>query len=179
MIVEETEEVWKSHPIHKDYEGSSFGRVKNKITGRIISIPYLYYKVYVGNYKRQQIHRFIYECFYGVIPKGLLVLHWDENLPDPHLNGPGNLFLGTDEINSKDRKQKDRGNRPTGERNPKSKLTEKEVLEMRELWKKRDPNLGPNNPKQPINYKILSKKFGVSTDIIYNVVNLKTWRHLS
>ena len=170
-------EVWKPHPIY-DYSFSSFGRPKNNKTGKIGRITSYPHSLYVGNYVRKYLHRLVYESWYGPIPEGLLVQHYEENLPQPFLNSPSNLSLGTDQTNMIDRKNKDRGNRPIGSLNPHTKLTEEEVLEMRRLWTRRRTDIGPNSSKQPVSYKTLQEKYGVSKDIVYNIINKNTWSHI-
>lgn len=56
-----------------------------------------------------------------------------------------------------------------GERNSKHKLTEKQVLEIRRIYKKGDLEYGQN---------ALAKKYGVSHPSIASIVKNETWKHL-
>lgn len=57
------------------------------------------YGSYTVNHKKYRAHRFIYEFFYGAIPKGLLILHDCDN---PSCVYPGHLYAGTHKDNSDD-----------------------------------------------------------------------------
>ena len=70
-------------------------------------------------------HRFSYEHYYGQIPDGMCVLHKCDN---PSCVNPSHLFIGTPKDNSIDRKQKDRGYRPQGEKCANSKLIDAEDI---------------------------------------------------
>lgn len=54
-----------------------------------------------------------------------------------------------------------------GERNPKTKLTETQVLEIRALWAERK-----------LSEKEIGQKFGVSMSAINNIVRRKNWTHI-
>ena len=62
------------HPIYKKYAANKYGEIMNvrlrkAMRGNICHSGYLIYGIYIS--KNNQIgylsHRFIYECFYGVI----------------------------------------------------------------------------------------------------------------
>ena len=95
----------KSHPI---YTRISFDEDGNMFKdGKLIPGTKLrcYRRVkfsHEGKLLQKLSHRLIYETFYGSIPKGLIVMHHDEWLPEPYLNAPFNLFLGTTSINALD-----------------------------------------------------------------------------
>lgn len=102
------EELWKRHPIFVDYEGSNLGRVRSTdrlITykngkihhrkGKVIklqSVAHKYLQFHPHMNTNYYVHRFIWECFYGPIPKGLVINHLDE---DPTNNALSNLSLAT------------------------------------------------------------------------------------
>ena len=71
--------------------------------------------------------RLSWEQYRGPVPKGLLVLH---RCDVPACINPEHLFLGTHEINMADMVEKGRALR--GTRNPKAKLTENLVREIRQ-----------------------------------------------
>ena len=76
----------------------------------------------------QRAHRVSYQFYVGEIPDGLNVCHRCDN---PGCVNPDHLFLGTTTDNARDRMNKGRGFRPTGERHHMAKLTEEKVKEIR------------------------------------------------
>jgi hypothetical protein len=74
---------------------------------------------------------------------------------------PNHLFLGTHRENSRDSISKGRWR--IGERNPASKLKVGDVLEIRQRYQKRR-GVGA-----------LAKKFGISLQHVWAVVNRKVW----
>ena len=54
----------------------------------------------------------------------------------------------------------------TGENNHRSKLTEKDVIEIRRLYK--------NGVRQ----YVIAKKYEISPDVVYNIVHQLTWKHI-
>jgi len=99
---------------------------------------------------------------YGEIQEGLCVLHHCDN---PSCVNPEHLFLGTNQDNSDDMKQKGRQARISGESHWKSKLTDKQVCEIR----KRYSPWGKGGEKS----STLAKEFGVSPSLIIYIVNNK------
>lgn len=110
--------------------------------------------------KQTSAHRVAYQKAYGEIPKGLCVLHKCDN---PSCINPEHLFLGTHKDNTKDMFTKNRANKAKGVTNGTSKLTEAEVLQIRNSIEK---------------YSILSKKFNVSKALICLVKQRKLWKHI-
>lgn len=91
-------------------------------------------------------------------PKDLFVLHKCDN---PKCVNPHHLFLGTNQDNMDDMKSKGRSTR--GETNPNSKLTSKDVLDIR-------------NSDEPT--KVLTQKYSVSIRQIKRIKTGENWRHL-
>ena len=100
-------ETWRQHPVFKNYEGSSTGLVRNKkgkilnpLTSKISGNPYTI-DLYDGSGKksRRSVGKFIIECFKGLTPNGLEVLHNDGNNTNNNLE---NLRFGTSKENSED-----------------------------------------------------------------------------
>lgn len=58
--------------------------------------------------------------------------------------------------------------KPTGEKGPKSKLTEQKVLAIRRLH-----SMKPN-----LNKAALSRKLNIVESAVHNVINRKTWKHI-
>lgn len=65
------------------------------------------------------------------VPGGMCVLHECDN---PPCHNPRHLFLGTHKTNAEDRECKGRGVHVTGKRNGKCKLSDQDVLDIREGW---------------------------------------------
>ena len=74
-------------------------------------------------------HRYAYTTAFGQITPGLSVCHRCDN---PRCVRPSHLFAGTHLDNQRDMTAKGRGR--TGERNGRSKLSDKEVAEIRRLY---------------------------------------------
>jgi hypothetical protein len=129
-------------------------------------------------------HRLAYELFRGLIPAGLLVCHKCDN---PKCCRIDHLFLGTTRENSLDMVAKGRSPKhigrvyPCGDSHwtrskperilrggghPRSKLTDHQVLEIRELRGK------------GLKLTDLSARYGVSTTHIKYIVYRKSWTHI-
>lgn len=113
--------------------------------------------------KTTYAHRFSWELHNGPIPNGLLVLH---ECDVPACVNPKHLFLGDNQVNADDKTHKGRNNSPRGEDHGKSKLTDEEVLNMREDRK---------NGMTVIN---LIEKYGISKSTVYRAVNEESWTHI-
>jgi hypothetical protein len=89
-----------------------------------------------GNFKLDQrmvkAHRISYLIFNGDITNNLCVLHSCDN---PGCVNPAHLTLGTQQDNANDREAKGRGHDKAGEANGRAKLTEKEVWQIKDLYK--------------------------------------------
>lgn len=115
-----------------------------------------------------QAHRFAYELAYGSFPEDLCVLHRCDN---PACCNPEHLFLGTRIDNNVDMRAKGRGSTPPllrGTRNPRAKLTEADVLEIRRRHATRE-------------FKTvdLAAGFGVSTHAIEAITSRRNWKWLA
>jgi hypothetical protein len=71
------------------------------------------------------VHRFSWEVFNGPIPEGVCVLH---NCDNRACAKPTHLFLGTRDINNKDRMQK--GRSAKGQASGKCKLSDQDLQEI-------------------------------------------------
>lgn len=112
-------------------------------------------------------HRFSYQHFNGPIPDGLLVCHHCDN---PICVNPEHLFLGTDGDNSRDKMEKGRATGMKGSDNPKAKLTDEQVEEIKRIYQKGHRVYGIN---------ALARRYGVSTFPIACIVNETGWKHLT
>lgn len=111
-----------------------------------------------------RVHRVSYEVFKGPIPEGLFVCH---HCDVPLCINPNHLFLGTLQENNLDMYKKGRNYKSSGEKNPRSKLTEekvKEAIRLRALgWY----------------YRNIGELFGVSDTAIKSIFTKRTWSHLN
>jgi len=110
------------------------------------------------NGKMRMMSRFIWEECFGVIPKGLSVLHKCDNT---RCISPLHFFLGTQTENIKDRDKKNR--QAKGENCGSSKLTKRKVLYIRSL---------------KLSSRKLAKRFGVSKTTILLIKNRISWKYL-
>ena len=106
-------------------------------------------------------HRLSYELFVGSIPNGLHVCHHCDN---GLCVNPRHLFLGTPNDNAKDRNQKNRQAR--GERMNTHKLTEKQIKDIRRLWKDGTKEVD------------IARQFNVTQANICYILKRKTWAWL-
>ena len=135
--------------------GEIFGNlVRERTNGRI-------------NIKRvaRLAHRVSWELHNGPIPKGAQVCHHCDN---PACVRPDHLFLGDHLANARDRDAKGRSANLHGERNPKAKLTEADVREIRRIW--------DSSPRHSM--MGLPEQFGVSQSAIQFIVHRRSWKHV-
>jgi hypothetical protein len=169
-------EIWKPVVGHGDYEISSHGRVKSlarfdtigrRVNEKLLSPQtdeYGYIRVRLvrdGKRIRIFVHTLLLTAFVGPRPKGKQCRHLDGVKTHNRL---GNLCWGDEYDQCEDKRR--HGTHICGERSPNSKLTPDQVVEIRK--RKRDGENGVD----------LAKKFGVSNQLIYAVVNRVAWRHL-
>lgn len=107
-------------------------------------------------------HRYSWTIAYGLIPRGMCVLHRCDN---PLCVNPAHLFLGTHQDNADDRESKGRGHMRRGTANGRSKLTEAAVLDIRRRYR-------PGNGIE------LAREYGVGKATVSRVVNRKHWGHV-
>lgn len=118
---------------------------------------YGYFQV---NGKACKAHRVSYAFSHGEIPHGMLVCHRCDN---PSCVNPDHLFLGTSRDNMQDKVTKGRmvGNWGAGENVPTSKLTEAQVIAIREDTRSRPE---------------IAKEYGVSRPLISLIQRRKIWK---
>ncbi len=113
-----------------------------------------------GKYYRA--HRVSWELVNGPIPSGLIVCH---KCDVPACVRPDHLFLGTFNDNNKDLARK--GHAARGERNAHAKLTEEQVIEIRQRYKNGESGT------------TLAREFGVDPSNIWLIGTGRRWRHVS
>lgn len=111
--------------------------------------------------KLRPAHRVSWEIHRGEIPNGLNVLH---KCDVRCCVNPDHLFLGTQTDNMRDCAKKGRNNAPNGERQHLSRLTEADVIAIRESS---DPG------------SKLAERFKVSRSALYSARNGETWKHVT
>lgn len=107
--------------------------------------------------KTTKAHRLSYQIYKGYIPEGLLVCH---SCDIPACVNPDHLWLGTSKDNAQDRDTKGRHYRKHGTKNPNCKLTQQQVLEIKE-----DPRV----------YREIRDTYKVSMTQISRIKRGETW----
>lgn len=107
-------------------------------------------------------HRWAWKFTFGDIPKGLWVLHKCDNRK---CCNPAHLFLGTRKDNIEDMIKKGRSIR--GERVGSSKLTQEDVVFIRETYAKGN-----------VTQEILAQQFNVSRNAVNLIVRRLIWKHI-
>lgn len=109
-------------------------------------------------------HRIAYEMSVGPIASGLFVCH---RCDVPGCCNPAHLWLGTPSDNIADKVSKGRSHRLPGELHSMAKLTDLEVIRMREL---RSDGWGVRR---------LASAFGIGKSQAWRIVRGASWRHLA
>lgn len=107
-------------------------------------------------------HRVAYTLYFGIIPKGLLVCHTCDT---PSCVNPKHLFLGTHQDNSDDKVAK--GRHLKGEAIPTSKLTTKDVSEIKDLV-----------ANGVYTQNTLGQLYNVNRTTISHIKTEKYWKHV-
>ncbi len=80
---------------------------------------------------------------------------------------PAHLFAGSNKDNVLDRVRKNRSYRPMGEKAPKAKLTEAQVIKIREVYKNGGMSIAQ-----------IANIYSVHYGTIHSIIKRGTWRHL-
>jgi len=119
------------------------------------------YGVFYRHGKRPKTHRLAFEEFYGPVTGELRVCHSCDN---PPCVNPEHFFIGTQADNIGDMCSKER--QPRGITHGMAKLTEHEVLTIREMHR----NGQRTTP--------IAVQFGVCNEHVRNIILRKLWRHI-
>lgn len=113
--------------------------------------------------KQIAAHRYSYQLRSGEIPEGMVVMH---SCDVPLCVNPTHLRLGTHAENSADAARK--GRKLPGSQNHQAKLTEGQVIEMRERY-----------AAGGVTQRQLADAFEVSPALVAAIVARKAWRHVA
>lgn len=112
--------------------------------------------------KSIKVHRLVLATFVGACPAGMEARHINGNGFDNRLS---NLCYGTHTENMFDKKT--HGTERIGSTNPFAKLTEAQVIEIRNIY-----------AGGGITQSELASKFGVGHTIIGSIINRRKWKHI-
>jgi hypothetical protein len=164
------EDVYRDVPNYSGlYQVSRTGEIRGLKRGKVLC-QVLGYRGYLrvnlydgeGGVKHHLVHRLVAAAWLGPIPPGHQVNHIDGNKLNNVLS---NLEVITAEANFQHAQR--HGLLCTkGESNPKAKLTEAKVQEMRQLR------------SNGVSVRELAKRFNVSVRTVYLVVGRRTWGHV-
>jgi hypothetical protein len=172
------EEEWRPVPGFADrYEVSSLGRVRaiyasfrnSHRFGRFLKpwrsnrTGHLRVSLWTADRKetKKYVHVLVLTAFVGPCPPGLESLHDDNNAGNNKLS---NLKWGTPKENAAD--QLRHGTRARGVKNGHAKLTENQVLQIRQL------------AASGHNHRLIAERFRVSRSRISYILHRKNWSHL-
>lgn len=171
-------ERWKAIPsTNGRFEASNLGRIRSLFDNRnqrkvptilkhTLNRGYAQVSVRVkGKTVTRKIHRLVLEAFVGPCPKGLQCGHLNGDRADNRL--PNLKWLSPKENTAH---KKHHGTSQEGESHAMAKLSEKQVLEIREKYKKLTGCIS--------NAKELAKEYGVRPDYIRAIACGRYWKHL-
>jgi hypothetical protein len=173
-------EIYKDIPNYQGlYQASNWGNIKSLIDKYGHKKEYIlrpssncyYYHVILcknGKQKTHRIHRLILETFVGPCPPGMECRHLDCNSKNNRLD---NLLWGTRSDNRKDSIKNGTWFNPKpndlrGENNPISKFKNKDILNMRKLY------------REGLTTGEIGKIYNTSYKNIWRIVKNKRWIHI-
>lgn len=108
-------------------------------------------------------HRVAWELIFGPIPNEMNVLHKCDNRA---CCNPNHLFLGTNQDNVNDRVAKGRSARFIGEKHPRVKLAELEVINILDEY------------KRGISRKNIAQKYNIGMSQLHRIIHGQSWKHI-
>ncbi len=173
-------EQWKAIPNFPGYEVSNYGSVRSfwqrgQRLWRLANVPQRilrpatrgksYLRVTLWKEGKRfpiLVHRLVLLAFVGPCPTGQQACHNDGKWFNNFL---GNLRWDTSINNHAD--QRKHGTDNAGERNGRAKLTESQVIQIREL------------DSQGCSFQKIEELFPISLRSVYYITRHKTWKHMS
>jgi hypothetical protein len=117
------------------------------------------------NGKDRYIYVHVAEMYLGPKPENMVIMHICDNR---HCVNPAHLKYGTVSENMVDMHEKGRANHSAGENHGAAKLTEEDVRQARKL-----------KEETGISYEKLARMFGITSKVMRDAINRKTWRHVT
>jgi hypothetical protein len=167
------EETWKDIDGFVGYQVSDWGRVRSNLKSgewqilkpQILKKTNKYRVACIGlwaarKYCKKPIHRLVLEVFVGVCPDGYVCCHNDGDALNNRLE---NLRWDTPAANKRD---SIKHGSYRGENAGRSKVTEKQVLKIRRLY------------REGTSRKRLAKRYGLSYGGLSKIVTYVSWKHL-
>lgn len=111
-----------------------------------------------------RVHVLSWIIHFGLIPDGLCVLHDCPFVDNRRCVNPWHLWLGTKAMNNRDKVNK--GQQPRGEMSGPAKLTESEVLRIREV------------SQMGYSQTYIAEKFGVAQNSVSRLLSRHHWKHI-
>lgn len=147
--------------------GNPCEKIINQFNNDGYKVVTLYHK---GKTRHVTVSRLMCEAFYGENPEKQAA-HKDGIR---HNNRIDNLYWATTKEQIQDREK--HGNNLKGEKQPNSKLTEKDVKEIRRTYK----NIKRKYPKKLPNgaLKELKERFSISSEYLCAICSYKVWKHI-
>lgn len=118
------------------------------------------YGVILANGRQVGAHRAAYELAKGSVPPGLMVLHSCDN---PVCVNPDHLRAGTHDDNMRDKVERGRQARLSGESAPNARLTQADVDEIRAA------------AHSGARHRVIAQRYGVSRSNVGMIVQHKRW----
>lgn len=157
-------EVWKPLYNFPHWQVSNLGRFRKTFIPKLSVDSVGYNRLHLSNKNKQRVvaaHRAVWEAFYGRIPPNLMINHKNGNKLDNRIE---NLELVTNRQNIEHYKQNLLTYR--GEKVSSAKLTEKQVLNIRERY------------KNGVSPTFLAREFNLSRSTVTRILNRTNWRHI-
>jgi hypothetical protein len=125
---------------------------------------YRYGSFSIHSYTQIKAHRLSWLIHFGDIPKGMLVCHKCDN---SLCVNPKHLFLGTTTDNMRDMTRKGRHANMAGEHNPRAKLCNEDIIEIKEKYE-----------SGKFKQKELANLYGIVQTGISCIILGKTWKNV-
>lgn len=152
---------------HKDIDIVLWGRFKPVDNGCMLwhgSVNKLGYGQIWYDGKFWLVHRLVFQLLHGDIPDGMGVCH---HCDTPSCGAIVHLFLGTHADNMADKVSKNRSHSPAGVANGSAKLTDVDVLHIRQLCQ-----------EGFYTQKAIAEMYGISKHHVQVIYKRRSWAHI-